>query len=126
MSSISEAIERLHDDDDSAFEPLMRAICAASLIVAVRPYESTDDGVDFLSFVHEGMDYIPLFATRSEFDEFYGEGEAEGEYKAIEIEGKLLAESMAGEQFLMINPMTGGIMFQGAHLKPFIGPANQP
>jgi hypothetical protein len=124
--SIKEAIARLADGDDDAFEPLMKAICAGRIITAVRPYEGTDQSLDFLNYILDDMDYIPLFADKAELDEFYQESEAEGEYKVLELDGNFFADLMGEEQFLMINPVSGGIMFQGGHLKPFIDPAKLP
>lgn len=123
---MEDLIEKLSAGDDSAFEPLMKAICAANLYVAVRPYEDEDQALDFLSYVMDDMDYIPLFTSEDELAGFYDEDEAEGEYKVIELDGNVFADFVGGEQFLMINPVSGGIMFQGGHLKPFIDAAKLP
>jgi hypothetical protein len=122
---MKEKVASLVKGDDSAFEPLMQDICAGKIMILARRDAADDHALIFFDCFVDDMNYIPLFTDRAEIDSFCEPGELES-WEVFDMDGNLLAATVDDEQFLMINPVSGGIMFQGHHLKIFVNPSQLP
>ena len=122
-----ELIEKIVEGDDALFEKLIKNLVSGKILVYAKPEDEEGLLLNFLNYVLEDdndIEYIPLFSDEDEVNEFLEEADIPDGYILYEFEGDLFADLMDGEQYLMINPMTGGIVFQGAHLKVFATVAN--
>ncbi len=120
-------IEKIVDGDDSLFEKLIKNLVGDKILVYAKSEDEEGLILNFLNYALEqddDIEYIPLFTDQDEVDEFVEEADVPDGYELYEFEGDLFADLMAADQYLMINPMTGGIVFQGAHLKVFATVAN--
>ena len=120
-------IEKIVDGDDSLFEKLIKKLVSDKILVYAKSEDEEGLILNFLNYVledDEDIEYIPLFTDEDEVNEFLTEADVPDGYILYEFDGDLFADLMEGEQYLMINPMTGGIVFQGAHLKVFSTVAN--
>jgi hypothetical protein len=120
-------IEKIVNGDDSLFEPLIRKLVSAPVLVFAQAEDPEGLTLNFLNYLLEDdkeIEYIPLFTDQEEVNAFVAEADVPDGYRLYEFEGDLFSEIMDNEQYLMINPVSGGIVFQGAHLKVFSGPAN--
>lgn len=120
-------IEKIVEGDDSLFESLIKKIVSVKLYVFAQAEDDDELTLNFLNYVleeNEDIEYIPIFTDEEEVEAFLEDADIPEGYQLYEFEGDLFADLMDGEQFIMINPMTGGIVFQGAHLKVFANVAN--
>ena len=120
-------IEKIVNGNDSLFEPLIRKLVSGQILVFAQAEDPEGLTLNFLHYVLEDdhdIEYIPIFTDQEEVNAFVAEAEVPDGYQLYEFEGDLFSEIMDNEQYLMINPVSGGIVFQGAHLKVFSGPAN--
>lgn len=120
-------IERIVDGDDSLFEKLIKNLVGGKVLCYAKSEDEEGLILNFLNYALEqddDIEYIPLFTDEDEVNEFIEEADVPDGYELYEFEGDLFADLMAADQYLMINPMTGGIVFQGAHLKVFATVAN--
>lgn len=120
-------IEKIVDGDDSLFEPLIRKLVSDQILVFAQTEDPEGLTVNFLNYLLEDdkdIEYIPIFTDQEEVNAFVAEADVPDGYVLYEFEGDLFSEIMDNEQYIMINPVSGGIVFQGAHLKVFAGPAN--
>ena len=120
-------IENIVNGDDSLFEPLIRKLVAGQILAFAQSEDPEGLTLNFLHYLLEDdqdIEYIPLFTDQEEVNAFVAEADVPDGYKLYEFDGDLFSEIMDNEQYLMINPVSGGIVFQGAHLKVFSGPAN--
>lgn len=113
-------IDEIVEGDNDKFAELMKAV-TSSVVFAFAQEEEEEGGVvySFLNYVledEEAIEYIPLFSDQDEVDEFVMDEEVPDGYSLYEFEGQEFADLMDPEQFLMLNPISGGIVFQGAHL----------
>ena len=113
-------IDEIVDGDNDKFAELMKAVTESTVFVFALE-EEEEGGVvySFLNYVledEETIEYIPLFTDQDEVDEFVMDEEVPDGYSLYEFEGQEFADLMDPEQFLMLNPISGGIVFQGAHL----------
>jgi hypothetical protein len=113
-------IDEIVDGDNDKFANLMKAVTESTVFVFAQE-EEEEGGVvySFLNYVledEETIEYIPLFTDQDEVDEFVMDEEVPDGYSLYEFEGQEFADLMDPEQFLMLNPISGGIVFQGAHL----------
>ena len=116
-------IDEIVDGDNDKFEPLMKAVTESTIYVFAQAEDEEGLVLNFLNYTLEDdqtIEYIPLFSDQDEVDEFVmGEDVPDG-FSLYEFEGAEFADLMDMEQFLMLNPISGGIVFQGAHLKAAI------
>ncbi len=120
-------IENIVNGDDAQFEPMIRKLVSGQVLLFAQTEDPEGLTLNFLNYLLEDdqdIEYIPLFTDPEEVNAFVAEADVPDGYTLYEFEGDLLAEIMDNEQYLMINPVSGGIVFQGAHLKVFSGPAN--
>ncbi len=120
-------IEKIVDGNDNLFEQLIKQLAGSKLFVFAQPEDEEGLTLNFLNYALEDnhdIEYIPIFTDEDEVETFTDEADVPEGYLLYEFEGELFAELMDGEQYIMINPMTGGIVFQGAHLKVFATVAN--
>lgn len=121
-------IEKIVDGDDKQFEVLIRKFVESVVYAFAQPEDEEGLTLNFLNYQlenDEDIEYIPLFSDVEEVEAFVAEADdiPEG-YELYEFDGDLLADVIDGQQYLMINPSTGGIVFQGAHLKVLTSAAN--
>lgn len=122
-------IEKIVGGDDNQFESLVKAIIGGQVFAFAQVEDPEGLTINFLNYTleeDETIEYIPLFSDPEEVNAFVEEAEDEvpDGYSLYEFEGSLLAEILDNEQYLMVNPVSGGIVFQGAHLKVFADVAN--
>ena len=120
-------IEKIVEGDDSQFEKLIKSLATSTILLFAQPEDEEGLTLNFLNYVledNEDIEYIPLFTDQDEVDEFVTDADVPDGYILYEFEGDLVAELVDGEQYLMVNPVSGGIVFQGAHLKVFVNVAN--
>jgi hypothetical protein len=123
-----ETIKKIVAGDDKLFESLIKEMIASKMLAFARPEDEEGLTLTFLNYLLEDdqdIEYIPLFTDHAEVEEFIADDAVvPDDYTLYEFDGDLLADIMDTEQYLMINPVSGGIVFQGAHLKMFASPAN--
>jgi hypothetical protein len=120
-------IEKIVEGDDSQFEILIKKFSQTMLYAFAQAEDPEGLTLNFLNYLLEDdqdIEYIPLFTDPEEVNAFVAEAEVPDGYSLYEFDGDLFADIMDSEQYLMINPVSGGIVFQGAHLKAFANPAN--
>lgn len=122
-----DTIEIIVNGDDSKFEALIKKIVSSNVLLFAQAEDPDGLTLNFLNYVLEddkGIEYIPIFSDEEEVNAFVAEAEVPDGYVLYEFDGDLIAEIMDGDQYIMINPVSGGIVFQAAHMKVFAGPAN--
>lgn len=121
-------IEKIVEGDDKQFEVLIRKFVESTVYAFAMPEDEEGLTLTFLNYAlenDESIEYIPLFTDVEEVEEFVAEGDEIPEgYELYEFDGDLLADVIDNQQYLMINPSSGGIVFQGAHLKVLTTAAN--
>ncbi len=120
-------IDKIVAGDDAKFELLIKALLAGQVLAFAQTEDPEGLTINFLNYTleeDEDIEYIPLFTDPEEVNAFVEDAEIPDGYILYEFDGDLLADIMDSEQYLMINPMSGGIVFQGAHLKMLAAPAN--
>lgn len=120
-------IEKIVNGDDAQFETLIKTLLTSELLAFAQTEDPEGLTLNFLNYLLEDADdieYIPLFTDPEEVNAFVAEADIPDGYTLYEFDGDLLADIMDSEQYLMINPVSGGIVFQGAHLKILSTPAN--
>jgi hypothetical protein len=120
-------IEKIVDGDDSLFEALVKKLVTTQLLAFAQAEDPEVLTLNFLNYLmedNEDMEYIPLFTDAEEVNAFVAEADVPDGYTLYEFEGDLIADIMDNEQYLMVNPVSGGIVFQAAHMKMFTSPAN--
>ncbi len=120
-------IEKIVDGDDKLFESLIKKLMESQVLAFAQTEDPDGLTLNFLNYLLEDdqdIEYIPLFTDQEEVNAFVAEADIPDGYSLYEFDGDLFAEIMDNEQYLMINPVSGGIVFQGAHLKVFSGAAN--
>lgn len=120
-------IEKIVNGDDKQFEPMIRKLAQSTVYAYARAEDEEGLTLTFLNYLLENdqdIEYIPLFTDEEEVTEFMIDADVPEGYELYEFEGDLLADVLDADQYLMINPITGGIVFQGAHLKVFASVAN--
>lgn len=113
-------IEDIVNGDDDKFADLLKAVIAGKIFVFAQSEDEEGLTLNFLNYLLEDdntIEYIPLFTDQEEVDEFVAEADVPDGYSLYEFDGDLFADLMDEEQYLMVNPCTGGIIFQGAHFK---------
>lgn len=119
-----ELIDSLNEGDDKGFAKLMEQVIAAKLYVFAQPEDEEGLTINFLNYVledDESILYIPIFTDEDEVNAFLEEEDVPEGYSVYEFDGDLFSELVSDEQYIMINPITGGIVFEGAHLKMSAG-----
>ncbi len=122
-----EIIESILEGDEEQFEALVKAISTQKLLVFARPEDAEGLTLNFLNYLLEddhSIEYIPIFSDAEEVNAFVAEADVPDGYVLYEFEGDLFSEIMDADQYIMVNPVSGGIVFQGAHLRAFSSPAN--
>jgi hypothetical protein len=122
-----DTIERIVAGDDKLFETLIKDLVNGKLLVFAQSEDPEGLTLNFLNYLLEDdqdIEYIPIFTDQEEVNAFVADEDVPDGYTLYEFEGDLFAEIMSSEQYIMINPISGGIVFQGAHLKVFSAPAN--
>lgn len=112
-------IDEIVEGDNDKFAALMKALSETKFFVFAQADDEEGLTLNFLNYVledDETIEYIPLFTDQDEVDEFVMDEEVPDGYSLYEFEGQEFADLMDEEQFLMLNPISGGIVFQGAHL----------
>lgn len=120
-------IESIVNGEDERFEELIKALVSGQVLAFARAEDPEGLTLNFLNYLledDESIEYIPIFTDPEEVNAFVADADIPDGYSLYEFEGDLFAEIMDSEQYLMINPISGGIVFQGAHLKMFVTPAN--
>lgn len=120
-------IEKIVNGDDKQFEPMVRKLSESVIYAFAQAEDEEGLTLNFLNYLLEDdndIEYIPLFTDEDEVNEFIAEADVPEGYQLYEFDGDLFAEVVDAEQYLMINPVSGGIVFQGAHLKVFTTAAN--
>lgn len=120
-------IEKIVDGDDSKFESLIKKIIASDVYIFAQAEDPEGLTLNFLNYVledDEDIEYIPIFTDEEEVNAFVAEADVPDGYILYEFDGDLIAEIMESDQYLMVNPVSGGIIFQAAHMKVFSGVAN--
>lgn len=120
-------VEKIVGGDDSQFEVLIRRLVSDKLYVFAHAEDEEGLTLSFLNYVledNEDIEYIPIFTDEDEVNEFIADADVPDGYVLYEFDGDLFADLMDAEQYLMINPISGGIVFQGAHLKVMANVAN--
>lgn len=120
-------IEKIVNGDDKQFEAMVRKLADMTIYAFAQPEDEEGLTLNFLNYLLEDdndIEYIPLFTDEEEVNAFVADADVPDGYQLYEFDGDLFAEIMDAEQYLMINPISGGIVFQGAHLKVFTSAAN--
>ena len=126
-TQVRDIIEKIVDGDDSKFEPLIKKIIASQIYIFAQAEDEEGLTLNFLNYTledNEDIEYIPVFSDEEEVNAFVAEADVPDGYVLYEFDGDLIAEVMDGDQYLMVNPVSGGIIFQAAHMKVFAGVAN--
>lgn len=122
-----DTIDKIVAGEDALFETLIKKLVSSQILAFAQTEDPEGLTLNFLNYLLEddqGIEYIPLFTDEEEVNAFVAEADVPDGYTLYEFDGDLLADIMDSEQYIMINPVSGGIVFQGAHLKVFAGPAN--
>ncbi|MFA5592421.1 MAG: hypothetical protein WC989_03820 [Micavibrio sp.] len=122
-----ELIEKIVAGDDKHFETLIKKIVADKVLAFAQTEDPEGLTLNFLNYLLEdddSIEYIPLFSDPEEVNAFVAEADVPDGYTLYEFDGELIAEIMDSEQYLMVNPVSGGIIFQAAHMKVFADVAN--
>lgn len=122
-----DTIQKIVDGEDALFETLIKDLVGGKLLVFAQTEDPEGLTLNFLNYLLEDdqeIEYIPIFTDQEEVNAFVADEDVPDGYTLYEFEGDLFAEIMASDQYIMINPVSGGIVFQGAHLKVFVTPAN--
>ena len=122
-----DTIQKIVDGEDALFETLIKDLVGGKLLVFAQTEDPEGLTLNFLNYLLEDdqeIEYIPIFTDQEEVNAFVADEDVPDGYTLYEFEGDLFAEIMASDQYIMINPVSGGIVFQGAHLKVFSSPAN--
>ncbi len=120
-------IQKIVDGKDSLFEDLIKKLVEGQVLAFAQTEDPEGLTINFLHYVledDEDIEYIPLFTDAEEVNAFVEEADVPDGYILYEFDGDLLSDILDTEQYMMINPVSGGIVFQGAHLKMFSSPAN--
>ncbi len=120
-------IKKIVEGDDSQFEVLIRKIAGEKIYVFAHPEDEEGLTLSFLNYLledNEDIEYIPIFTDEDEVNEFIADADVPDGYVLYEFDGDLFSDLMDSDQYLMINPISGGIVFQGAHLKVMSNVAN--
>ncbi len=120
-------IEKIVDGDDSLFEPLIKTLVSGNVYAFAQTEDPEGLTINFLNYLledNEDIEYIPIFTDQEEVNAFVEDAEVPDGYSLYEFDGDLFGDIMDNEQYIMINPVSGGIVFQGAHLKVFANAAN--
>lgn len=120
-------IEKIVDGDDSQFEELIKGLVAGKVLAFAHAEDPEGLTLNFLNYLLEDdhdIEYIPIFTDQEEVNAFVEEADVPDGYVLYEFEGDLFADIMGSDQYIMINPVSGGIVFQGAHLRAYATPAN--
>lgn len=120
-------IQKIVDGKDSLFEDLIKKLVEGQVLAFAQTEDPEGLTINFLHYVledDEDIEYIPLFTDAEEVNAFVDEADVPDGYILYEFDGDLLSDILDTEQYMMINPVSGGIVFQGAHLKMFSSPAN--
>jgi len=120
-------IEKIVNGDDKQFELMVRKLAEGVVLAFAHPEDEEGLTLNFLNYLLEDdhdIEYIPLFTDEEEVNAFVAEADIPDGYQLYEFDGDLFADIVDSEQYLMINPVSGGIVFQGAHLKVFTTAAN--
>lgn len=120
-------IEKIVDGDDSLFEPLIKRLATSNILAFAQTEDPEGLTLNFLNYLLEDdqdIEYIPIFTDEEEVNAFVAEAEIPDGYTLYDFDGDLFSDIMDNDQYIMINPVSGGIVFQGTHLKLFIGAAN--
>jgi len=113
-------IAKITEGDDAAFEQMVQAIASGVIYVFAQKEDEEGLTLNFLNYLLEddqSIEYIPIFSDEQEVDEFVEDADVPEGYELYEFEGDLFSDLVDDEQFIMANPVSGGIVFQGAHLK---------
>lgn len=113
-------IDSLNEGDDEGFAALMKQVAQAKIFVFAQQEDEEGLTINFLNYLledDEAISYIPIFTDEEEVRDFIEDADVPDGYALYEFEGDLFCDLMDDEQYIMINPVTGGIVFQGAHLK---------
>ena len=122
-----EIIESILEGDEEQFEALVKAISTQKLLVFARPEDAEGLTLNFLNYLLEddhSIEYIPIFSDAEEVNAFVAEADVPDGYVLYEFEGDLFSEIMDADQYIMVNPVSGGFVFQGSQLVAFSLPAN--
>lgn len=120
-------IEKIVNGDDKLFEVMIRKLAESTIYAFAQAEDEEGLTLNFLNYLLEDdneIEYIPLFTDEDEVNEFLEDADVPEGYQLYEFDGDLFADILDAEQYLMINPISGGIVFQGAHLKVFASVAN--
>ncbi len=120
-------IEKIVEGDDSLFEKLIKELVVSTLYIYAQPEKGDELTLSFLNYLledNQDIEYIPIFTDEEEVNAFVADADVPDGYVLYEFEGDLFADLMDADQYLMVNPISGGIVFQGAHLKVFATVAN--
>ena len=120
-------IEKIVEGDDKLFEVMIKKLATSTIYVFAQSEDEEGLTLNFLNYLLEedhDIEYIPIFTDEDEVDAFVEEADVPEGYSLYEFEGDLFADIMDADQYIMVNPISGGIVFQGAHLKVFTNAAN--
>lgn len=120
-------IEKIVNGDDKLFEVMIRKLAESTIYAFAQAEDEEGLTLNFLNYLLEDdhdIEYIPLFTDEDEVNTFLEDADVPEGYQLYEFDGDLFADILDAEQYLMINPISGGIVFQGAHLKVFASVAN--
>lgn len=120
-------IQKIVDGEDSLFEDMIKNLVQGVVLAFAQTEDPEGLTINFLNYEleeDEDIEYIPLFTDAEEVNAFVEEADVPDGYILYEFDGDLLADILDSEQYMMVNPVSGGIVFQGAHLKMFSSPAN--
>jgi hypothetical protein len=118
-------ISKIAEGDDATFEVLMKGLAEGRFFVFAKTEGPDELVIDFLSYTleeDEEIDYIPIFTDEQEIEDFEEESAIPDEYNLYEFDGDMFSDLLDDDQYIMINPVTGGIVFQGEHLKVVVPP----
>ena len=122
-----DTIEKIVEGDDKLFEVLIKKLATQTIYAFAQAEDEEGLTLNFLNYLLEDdqeIEYIPIFTDEAEVDEFVEDADVPEGFSLYEFEGDLFADIMDAEQYIMVNPVSGGIVFQGAHLKVFANAAN--
>ncbi len=120
-------IQKIVDGDDSLFEPLIKKLVGGNILAFAQAEDPEGLTLNFLNYLLEDdqdIEYIPIFTDEEEVNAFVEDADIPDGYTLYDFDGDLFADIMDNEQYIMINPVSGGIVFQGTHLKLFSTVAN--
>ena len=124
---IRDTIEKIVSGDDKEFAALVHQVVQSTMLVFAQAEDPEGLTLNFLNYLLEDdqdIEYIPIFTDQEEVNAFVAELDVPDGYVLYEFDGDLFTEIISSEQYVMINPVSGGIIFQGAHLKVVAPPAN--